>query len=391
MKLVKQPQRMFVRMKKAVLREDLMVLTKDLTQSMVLGQMLYWTKTLDKVNDWLFEENKRLAESDLAQHEYNYGWIWKSAREMREDLMCAFSEDAIQRAFNALTARGLLMKRNNPSLRYDRKLHYRVDLILLRRMLKDCGYMMTDFQLAPDVVEIDCCNSLNPIIPQYAECIPQGAESIPHSAETITETIVEITNKDTNPLPPSKGGTITGQSKSSLPPDRQKTTAEQPEGKVMSATAEQKETPRNDSPPLTQYSAEFETFWTSYPRKIGKQAAFREWKRCKVDLPTALKAIEQQRKAGMFKEQQFIIYPERWIKNGRWEEIETAPQLRVNAPVASSNPQAGSSCHRIKSEGLEDAFWNWFQTQRDWEERRNLRTVDDVWLDQFLLTLSEEF
>jgi hypothetical protein len=158
----------------------------------------------------------------------------------------------------------------------------------------------------------------------------------------------------------------------------------------MSATAEQKTTP-SSAPPPPQYSAEFETFWTSYPRKIGKQAAHREWKRCKVDLPTALKAIEQQRKAGMFKEQQYIIYPERWIKNGRWEEIETAPQLRVNAPVASSNPQAGASCHRIKSEGLEDAFWNWFQIQRDWEERRNLRTVDDVWLDQFLLTLSEEF
>jgi DNA-binding PadR family transcriptional regulator len=178
---------------------------------------------------------------------------------------------------------------------------------------------------------------------------------------------------------------------SSNPPDLENKPPEQPEGKVMSATAEPKENPRNDSPPFTQYSADFETFWTAYPRKIGKQAAHREWKRCKVDLPTALKAIEQQRKAGMFKEQQYIIYPERWIKNGRWEEIETAPQLRVNAPVASSNPQAGSSCHRIKSEGLEDAFWNWFQIQRDWEQRRNLRTVDDVWLDQFLLTLSEEF
>jgi hypothetical protein len=179
-------------------------------------------------------------------------------------------------------------------------------------------------------------------------------------------------------------------SKSSNPPDLENKPPEQPEGKVMSATAEQKTTP-SSAPPPPQYSADFETFWTSYPRKIGKQAAFREWKRCKVDLPTALKAIEQQRKAGMFKEQQYILYPQRWINQGRGEEIETAPQLRVNAPVASSNPQAGSSCHRIKSEGLEDAFWNWFQIQRDWEERRNLRTVDDVWLDQFLLTLSEEF
>jgi len=179
---------------------------------------------------------------------------------------------------------------------------------------------------------------------------------------------------------------------STLPPDLENKPPEQPEDKVMSATAEQK-TPPHSAPPSPQYSADFETFWSAYPRKIGKQAAYREWKRCKVDLPTALKAIEQQRKSGMFKEQQFIIYPERWIKNGRWEECETVPPLRVNSPVASSGPQVGSSYHRIKQEGLEDAFWNWFQSQRKWEERRNLRTVDDVWLDQFLLSLqeSEEF
>jgi hypothetical protein len=65
MKPVKQPHRLFGKMKKAVLREDMMALTQEVTQAMVLGQMLYWTKTLDKVNDWLFEENKRLAEVEL--------------------------------------------------------------------------------------------------------------------------------------------------------------------------------------------------------------------------------------------------------------------------------------------------------------------------------------
>jgi len=200
-----------------------------------------------------------------------------------------------------------------------------------------------------------------------------------------------VTNIDSySPKPEDENDFL---NKSSTSPDRQNKSPEQPEGKVMSATAEQSTPPNNDLPPHFKYSADFETFWTAYPRKIGKQAAFKEWKRHKVDLSTALKAIDQQRNAGMFKEQQFIIYPERWIKNGRWEEVEAAPQLRVNAPTASSNPQAGPSCHRIKSEGLEDAFWNWFQTKRDWEERRNLRTVDDVWLDQFILSLqeSEEF
>jgi hypothetical protein len=177
-------------MKKAVLREDMMALTQEVTQAMVLGQMLYWTKTLDKVNDWLFEENKRLAEVELPQHEYNYGWIYKSAREMREDLMNAFSEDAIQRAFSALVTKGVLMKRNNPIVRYDRKLQYRIDIVFLRRLLKDRGYEMTDFQLAT--------------IPQEAAFIPQGAVCITQGAETITETITKITNKE-KPLTPLQG------------------------------------------------------------------------------------------------------------------------------------------------------------------------------------------
>jgi len=160
-------------MKKAVLREDMMAVTNDLTQAMVLGQMLYWTKTLDKLNDWLFEENKRLAESDLPQHSYNYGWIWKSAKEMREDLMFAFSEDSIRRAFTALVNKGVFMKRNNPYVGYDRKLHYRIDLVFLRRLLKDSGFEMTDFILSP--------------IPQEAASIPQGAESITQGAGAITE------------------------------------------------------------------------------------------------------------------------------------------------------------------------------------------------------------
>lgn len=187
---VKQPHRLFGKMKKAVLREDMMALTQDVTQALVIGQMLYWTKTLDKVNDWLFEENKRLAEAELPQYEYNYGWIYKSAREMREDLMNAFSEDAIQRAFSALVTKGVLMKRHNPLVRYDRKLHYRVDILLLRRLLKDRGYEMTDFHLVT--------------IPQEAESIPQGAVCITQGAETITETITKITNRE-KPLTPLQG------------------------------------------------------------------------------------------------------------------------------------------------------------------------------------------
>jgi hypothetical protein len=230
-------------MKKAVLREDMMELTQDVTQALVLGQMLYWTKTLDKVNDWLFEENKRLAEVELPQHEYNYGWIYKSAREMREDLMNAFSEDAIQRAFSALVTKGVLMKRNNPFVRYDRKLQYRIDIVFLRRLLKDRGYEMTDFQLAT--------------IPQEAAFIPQGAVCLTQGAETITETITKITNKE-KPLTPFQGEEENSAmaSHSSVQPNLFQTSLHEAHASG-SATAElksadgKKKTPRCAAPPRT--------------------------------------------------------------------------------------------------------------------------------------------
>jgi len=193
-------------MKKAVLREDLMKITDDVVQAMVLGQMLYWTKTLDKVNDWLFEENKRLAEYDFPQHEYNYGWIYKSAKQMREDLMNAFSEDSIQRAFASLTKCGVLLKRNNPLCGYDRKLQYRIDLVLLRRKLKEIGWEMTDFVMDS--------------IPQDAAFIPQGAESIPLYAGAIAEIKTESKNKETPIVPNGDAALLFDTEPSSVPKKR---------------------------------------------------------------------------------------------------------------------------------------------------------------------------
>jgi hypothetical protein len=272
-------------MKKAVLREDMMELTQDVTQALVLGQMLYWTKTLDKVNDWLFEENKRLAEVELPQHEYNYGWIYKSAREMREDLMNAFSEDAIQRAFSALVTKGVLMKRNNPIVRYDRKLQYRVDIVFLRRLLKDRGYEMTDFQLAT--------------IPQEAAFIPQGAVCMTQGAETITETITKITNIE-KPLTPLQGEEENSAvaSHSSVQPNLFQTSSH--EGHISgSATAElksadgKKKTPHSEAPPRNK-----KLFLVTRPNGVSEQVwddfiALRKAKRAPLSA-TALASISKE-------------------------------------------------------------------------------------------------
>ena len=351
-------------MKKAVLREDLMAVTKDLTQSMVLSQMLYWTKTLDQVNQLIFEENKRLAEESQPQCEYNYGWIWKSAREMREDLMMAFTEDSIQKAFSALSACGLLMKRNNPKVRYDRKLQYRVDLLLLRRKLKECGWAMTDFVLSDTYAEIETIPPITECIPPITEWNPCIAESIPPIAETITETTNKIT---THTLPPNP---LKGAVNANAP------------------LVVERKSPHTENPDAGKLTdSEFESFYSSYPRKVAKPQAKKAWSKNKCVLAEVLPALERHKKT--WNDPQFVPYPATWLNQRRWEDETIVKQESKSL----QQPTKETPASIIKNNGWVDDFWAWLHTDQERPdiERDYLAAVEDRWLIDFIRHKQEMF
>lgn len=90
------------------------------------------------------------------------------------------------------------------------------------------------------------------------------------------------------------------------------------------------------SPPYTQ---DFEAFWQAYPRKVGKDAAFRAWKRKRRELPPPdeLAAIlarqchceQWQRDGG-----QYIPHPATWLNGGRWQD-----ELEPTAGLALADPE----------------------------------------------------
>lgn len=105
-----------------------------------------------------------------------------------------------------------------------------------------------------------------------------------------------------------------------------------------------KESSKN-TPKKTNYSPDFETFWSAYPRHVNKQVAYREWQKLKVTdalLDTILKAIERNKKAGNWNEEKFIVYPERWLKNRRWED-EITPDSSTSKPFNNRAKTNGSS------------------------------------------------
>jgi hypothetical protein len=73
----------------------------------------------------------------------------------------------------------------------------------------------------------------------------------------------------------------------------------------------------------------FDAFWDAYPRKVGKLAAQKAWKKLKTPasiLPKILEAIDRQRASPQWTKEggQFIPHPATWLNQGRWEDDVTA-------------------------------------------------------------------
>lgn len=193
MEAVRIPKKRVSKLRQVPLRADLMAVTGgDMIAALVLKQMMYWTEKLEDLDRLILEENQRLVKYGMDQVDYSEGWIYKSHRQMREELFNCVSEDTIGRAFSKLTSMGLFQTRRNPKFQYDRTFQYRLDLILLRRLMNDSGFVLSDFVLDSEN-EID--------LP-----IPHGAESSPLIAGAIPEIInIEVSSslrsEETTPTP----------------------------------------------------------------------------------------------------------------------------------------------------------------------------------------------
>lgn len=68
--------------------------------------------------------------------------------------------------------------------------------------------------------------------------------------------------------------------------------------------------------------AEFEKFWSAYPRKEGKQKARAAFEKVNVSLDILLESIEQQKRSAQWCKDngQFIPHPATWLNGKRWED-----------------------------------------------------------------------
>lgn len=142
-------------LKRVVIKEELVALTGDITKSIVLNQLIYWSERVRDVSAYKKQENaRRLAmmgyEFDFDKElltDLQYGWIYKSAQEMADEIMMSGSRVMVSRIFKEFEKNGWVISRRNPKNKMDKTKQYRVDIVQIQKDLYELGYNLEGYPL----------------------------------------------------------------------------------------------------------------------------------------------------------------------------------------------------------------------------------------------------
>lgn len=141
------------KLKRAVIKEELVAITGDYIEAIILGQMMYWAERVNDFDLFIKEENERVIKYSVGEEqpqlkELLHGWIYKKASELKDEIMLPDSEKTVNRKLCSLVEKGYLERRNNPVIKYDRTYQYRVNYEnIFTEMIKK-GYMPQDYTVS---------------------------------------------------------------------------------------------------------------------------------------------------------------------------------------------------------------------------------------------------
>lgn len=181
------------KIKKAVLREDLLAITGDFRKAIILKQFIYWSERVSDADKFIEKENEIAKNNGEEERELFYGWIYKTADELAEEIMLGLSASQVRRYVRDLVDMGFISKRNNPKYKWDRTLQYRVNLVNIAKALKEKGYPLSEYkiELPDDLSNVHGC-TLNESHMEN-QSVPD-AYAIPET--TIRECNSDITNTE---------------------------------------------------------------------------------------------------------------------------------------------------------------------------------------------------
>ena len=140
------------KLKRVVIKEELVELTGDYRPAIILNQMLYWTERMFDTDNYIREEKTRALNNDTEINIMeSKGWIYKTAEDLNEELMVGMSTPTIRKYIKQLVEKGYLVQRKNPKYKWDKTIQYRVDLYKIQLDLGKLGYALEGYRLLPNI------------------------------------------------------------------------------------------------------------------------------------------------------------------------------------------------------------------------------------------------
>ena len=76
-------------------------------------------------------------------------------------------------------------------------------------------------------------------------------------------------------------------------------------------------------------SDNFDVFWNLYPKKVGKDAAYKSWQKTKANIDDVIQAIQWQKQSEQWKREngKYIPNPATYLNQGRWKDEQPIEEL----------------------------------------------------------------
>lgn len=150
------------KLKRAVIKEELVAITGDFINSIILNQFIYWS---DRVNDFdsMVEEEMKIASKEGIElnQPLKRGWIYKKAEELSNETMIGLSDSNMRRRIKDLVSKGYLFERKNPKYKWDQTKQYRVNFTKISKDLKERGYVLSGYRFTEEITTKNDSNQHN--------------------------------------------------------------------------------------------------------------------------------------------------------------------------------------------------------------------------------------
>ena len=179
------------KLKRAVIKEELVELTGDFRPALILNQFIYWIERMYDTDKYILEEKERALKHEIeVSIDESKGWVYKTAEDLNEELMIGMSVPTIRKYIKQLVEQGYLIQRKNPKYKWDKTMQYRVGLYKIQLDLGKMGYVLEGFKLLPNIKIVEEIEEIeeseNIEVDENKKDLPVGADK-PNENQNIND------------------------------------------------------------------------------------------------------------------------------------------------------------------------------------------------------------